>query len=178
MLIKAYIKREMFRLPMDQNELQNQVEEAFKKIEKSNAGKIFPLTKIEENENILVEKQRTNIFLLNLLLLVLNHNKSGFTDEFNCNEENITSRLEEETGLDLKSITFDGVEKEVINFLNPPTAPTTKNEVEKEGFAYLKNVQFSVDWLKGAQKELEQKNIKQKQGQGQKKKQKDFDRRE
>lgn len=173
MLIKAYIKREMFRLPMDQDKLQNQVKEAFKQeIEKSDIEKYYPLTKVEENENILVEKQQTNIFLLNLLLLVLNQRKTGFTNDFYCNEENIRTRLEEEIGLD-KGARFEKVEKEVINFLNPSTSPETKNEVEKEGYSYLTNVQFSVGWLKGAQKELKQKDVKQKQDQEQKQKKKD-----
>ena len=164
----------MFHLPMLQNELQNQVEEAFKKIERSNAGKIYPLTKIEENENILVEKQRTNIFLLNLLLLVINHNQSEFTDKFYCNEENIILRLEEETGLELKGIPFEGVEKEIDHFLNPSTTTNQVKEVKSEENSFLGNVHFSLEWLKGARKELERKKTKPKQGQGQQQKQKDF----
>jgi chlorite dismutase len=76
-LIKAYIKKHMFHLPTQNNEqLETQVEkELHIEVDQSQFFKVYPLTKIEDNENILVENQRTNIFLLNLLLIVLKHNK-------------------------------------------------------------------------------------------------------
>ena len=49
----------MFRLPMKENELQNQVEKELNKpVNKSVFGKIYPVIKIEENENILVERSK------------------------------------------------------------------------------------------------------------------------
>lgn len=67
----------MFHLPtLDNQILEAQVEQELNiKVDKSQIFKLYPLTKIEDNENILIEKQRTNIFLLNLLLMVLNHKK-------------------------------------------------------------------------------------------------------
>ncbi|GAB0171762.1 hypothetical protein LSPCS325_51990 [Lysinibacillus sp. CTST325] len=167
MLIKAYIKKHMFHLPMKQEALLEQVEQALNKdVDKSSVAKLNPLTKIEDNENILIEKQRTNIFFLNLLLLVLNHNEKDITDQEYYNDTFIISKLEEETELSLKALPFEGVEKEVHNYLNPTSDKLqiddkpqidTKSEFEtksEEGFSYLENIQFSVNWLKGAQKEL------------------------
>lgn len=163
MLIKAYIHKHMFHLPMQEDELLHQVEEALnKKIVKASIAKLNPLTKIEENENILIEKQRTNIFLLNLLLLVLNHNEKEITEPAYYDDELILSRLEGETGVDVKALPFEEIEEVVSSYLHPspngsqdelPSVTEGSGEKIKET-SFLENVQFSVDWLKGAQKEL------------------------
>lgn len=158
MLVKAYIKKHMFHLPMKEKELFHQVQTALKKdINKSTIAKTYPLTKIEDNENILIEKQNTNIFLLNLLLLVLNHNTKEILHQEYYNESLIIEKLEEETQLELSSFPFEVVEKEVENYLNPTSAVkqvASNNESKKEAESFLENVQFSVEWLKGAQKEI------------------------
>lgn len=156
MLIKAYIKKHMFHLPMQREELLNQVEQALnKKVDKSSIAKLNPLTKIEDNQNILIEKQHTNIFLLNLLLLILNHKEKDIINQEYYNDSFIISRLEEETELDLKALPFEGIESEVSNYLNPISdKPQIETEKDEEKFSFLENVQFSVDWLKGAQREL------------------------
>lgn len=163
MLIKAYIKNHMFHLPMKQIALLEQVEHALnKKVDKSTIAKLNPVTKIEDNENILIEQQHTNIFLLNLLLLVLNHNKKDITEQAYYNNSFIISRLEEETGLNLK-LTYEGIEKEVGNYLTPtPDIPqaeiNNEDEVEEEEEekknSYLDNVEFSLNWLKKAHEQL------------------------
>lgn len=177
MIVKVYIKRHMFHLPMKEPELVELVEKALNKenINKENFHKTFPLTKIEENDNIIVERQNTNIFLLNLLLWVLNHNNKEITEREYYNEELMVSKLEEETQLELKGLPFDAVEIEVDKYLNPPPVQTetevesepetgsqaeTETREEAQGFSYLENVTFSVDWLKGAQQELDQKGRK------------------
>ncbi|MED4455635.1 hypothetical protein [Metabacillus fastidiosus] len=168
MLIKAYIKRHLFHLPMEEQELLNQVEKALnKEINKENIHKLYPLTKIEDNDNILIEKQNTNIFLLNLLLSVLNHNDTEITEQEYYNESLIISKLEEETQLKLQGLPFDAVKKEIGNYLNPtsdeprvePQAETAIKEETKQN-SYLENVEFSVDWLRGAQQELDKKRMK------------------
>lgn len=167
MLIKAYIKKHMFHLPMKESELLKQVEDNFKKKEKVNKSiieKLYPLTKIEDNENILIEGQNTNIFLLNLLLLVLSHNEKKITDQEYYNESLIISRLEKEMEINLTGLPFEGVEKVVANYLNQTTdkpsvgLQTEREHVEEtENKSYLENVQFSVNWLKEAQKELKRR---------------------
>lgn len=170
MLIKAYLKRHMFHLPMKEEELLRQVEEALNKkdINKSMIHKIHAITKIEDNENILIERQNTNIFLLNLLLLVLNHKGKEITEKEYYNEKLIIEKLEEETQLPLKGLPFEGVEDEVNKYLNPPSNETKVEPISEEkttetkestgNHSFLENVQFSVDWLKRAQQELNEKN--------------------
>lgn len=170
MLIKAYIKKHMFHLPtLDNQILEAQVEQELNiKVDKSQIFKLYPLTKIEDNENILIEKQRTNIFLLNLLLLVLNHNKKEITVQEHYSNGFIISKLEEETNLKLENIPFDNLEKNIMEYLTPSDTDepseviemldqTIKTNESKEG-SVLENVEFSLDWLKKAQKELIRKD--------------------
>ncbi|WP_242216448.1 hypothetical protein [Bacillus cereus group sp. BfR-BA-01351] len=172
MLIKAYIKKHMFHLPtLDNQILETQVEQALnKKIDKSSVSKLYPLTKIEDNENILIEKQRTNIFLLNLLLLVLNHKEKDITVQEYYNDVFITSKLEEETNLILEHLSFDELEKNVMEYLtssetDEPSEVITDVidmldqmiEENKEGSVF-ENVEFSLNWLEKAQKELNRRD--------------------
>lgn len=160
MLVKAYIKRHMFHLPMKETELLNQVETVLKKeVNKSSIGKIYPVTKIEDSENILIEKQNTNVFLLNLFLLVLSRNEKKITAPEYYNDSLIIKKLEEETQLNLSVLPFEGVEKEVRNYLNPvlDKPQVAPNEDETKETSFLENVHFNIDWLKGAQKELKRR---------------------
>ncbi|MED2752073.1 hypothetical protein P4278_30815 [Bacillus thuringiensis] len=170
MLIKAYIKKHMFHLPtIDNQMLEAQVEQELNiKVDKSQIFKLYPLTKIEDNENILIEKQRTNIFLLNLLLLVLNHNKKDITVQEYYNDGFIISKLEKETNLKLESIPFDNLEQKIMEYL--PSSDTKKpSEVikttdqkekvnESKKASIFENVEFSLDWLNKAQKELNRRD--------------------
>ncbi|MFJ7954298.1 hypothetical protein ACIQZG_22610 [Lysinibacillus sp. NPDC096418] len=146
---------------MKESELLNQVETALnKKVDKSNIAKLNPLTKIEDNDNILVEKQHTNIFLLNFLLLVLNHNSKEITEQEYYNDSFIISKLEEETKLNLKILPFEAVEIEIRNYLYPNTDKSqivSESTEKKETHSYFENIQFSVSWLKGAKKELDRR---------------------
>ncbi|HDX9655297.1 TPA: hypothetical protein ROY23_005876 [Bacillus wiedmannii] len=172
MLIKAYIKKHMFHLPtLDNQILETQVEQALnKKIDKSSVSKLYPLTKIEDNENILIEKQRTNIFLLNLLLLVLNRNEKDITVQEYYNDVFITSKLEEETNLILEHLSFDELEKNIMEYVtysetNEPSEVITEViemldqmvEENEEGSVF-ENVEFSLNWLEKAQKELNRRD--------------------
>ncbi|MCU5065390.1 hypothetical protein P5815_30380 [Bacillus cereus] len=172
MLIKAYIKKHMFHLPtLDNQILEAQVEQALnKKVDKSRISKLYPLTKIEDNENILIEKQHTNIFLLNLLLLVLNHNKKDITAQEYYNDVFITSKLEEETNLILEHLSFDELEKNIMEYVTssetdePSEVITEVIEMldqmieENEEGSVFKNVEFSLNWLEKAQKELNRRD--------------------
>lgn len=164
MLIKAYIKNHMFHLPMEQEALLEQVEQALQRnIDKTTVSKLYPLTKIEDNENILVEKQHTNIFLLNLLLLVLNSKGIEIAVQEYFNDPFIVSELENVTRLNFKSLPYEGIEKEVINYLNPdseeqivdiPQIEVEEIQNDEENRTCFDNIQFNVNWLKEAQKEL------------------------
>lgn len=172
MLIKAYIKKHMFHLPtLDNQILEAQVEQALnKKVDKSRISKLYPLTKIEDNENILIEKQHTNIFLLNLLLLVLNHKKKDITVQEYYNDVFITSKLEEETNLILEHLAFDELEKYIMEYVTSSDTDEPSEvikevtemldqmiEENEEGSAF-ENVEFSLNWLEKAQKELNRRD--------------------
>lgn len=168
MLIKAYIKKHMFHLPtLDNQILETQVEQALnKKIDKSSVSKLYPLTKIEDNESILIEKQRTNIFLLNLLLIVLNHNEKDITVQEYYNDVFIISKLEEETNLELENLPFDSLEKNIMEYITSSDTDEPSEVIEmldqmvkenKEGSAF-ENVEFSLNWLEKAQKELNRRD--------------------
>ncbi|MEW5208049.1 hypothetical protein, partial [Bacillus cereus] len=120
------------------------------------------------NENILIKKQHTNIFLLNLLLLVLNHNKKNIAVQEYYNNECIISKLEEETNLELKNIPFDNLEKNIMAYLTSSNLDEPSEVIDmldqmikanenKEDSA-LENVEFSLDWLEKAQKELNRRD--------------------
>ncbi|MDA2074316.1 hypothetical protein PDM84_30220 [Bacillus cereus] len=172
MLIKAYIKKHMFHLPtLDNQILEAQVEQALnKKVDKLRISKLYPLTKIEDNENILIEKQHTNIFLLNLLLLVLNHKKKDITVQEYYNDVFITSKLEEETNLILEHLAFDELEKYIMEYVTssdtdePSEVITEVTEMldqmieENEEGSVFENVEFSLNWLEKAQKELNRRD--------------------
>lgn len=176
MIVKVYIKRHLFHLPVLKSDgLLERVEEALGKenINKENFEKLYPLTKIEENENILVEKQNTNIFLLNLLLLVLNHKEKEITEQEYYNKDLIISKLEEETNLDLQGLPFEVLEKKIEKYLySIETEGGTEIKVSSglhdgpevsekvKEYSYLENVTFSIEWLKGAQHELEHRGRK------------------
>lgn len=168
MLIKAYIKKHMFHLPTKNNQiLEAQIEQDLNiKVDKSRISKLYPLTKIEDNENILIEKQHTNIFLLNLLLLVLNQNKKHITTREYYNNTFIISKLEEETNLKLGSRPFDNLERNVMEYLTASDTNEPSEVIEmldqmiktnEEGSAF-ENVEFSLDWLEKAQKELNRRD--------------------
>ncbi|PFY44438.1 hypothetical protein [Bacillus toyonensis] len=175
MLIKAYIKKHLFHLPtLDNQKLETQVEQELNiKVVKSQIFKLYPLTKIEDNENILVEKQRTNIFLLNLLLLVLNHNKKGIIAQEYYNNEFIISKLEKETNLKLENIPFEDLEKDIMEYVNSSrdkdnmskSKVESNDKTESKNDSIFENVEFSLNWLSKAQKELNhiQEKLKQKE---------------
>ncbi|PEF40624.1 hypothetical protein [Bacillus wiedmannii] len=162
MLIKAYIKKHMFHLPTQNNEqLETQVEQELHiEVDQSQFFKVYPLTKIEDNENILVENQRTNIFLLNLLLIVLKHNKKAIIAQEYYTNEVMIAKLEKETNLQLKNIPFDNLEKVIMEYINPSCDKENKGKKD----SVLEHVEFSLNWLSKAQEELNhmQKEVKSK----------------
>lgn len=67
----------MFQLPRKQDDLTELIKERLyknKKLVKSAITKLYPISEVD-NENIII-KRNTNIFLLNLYLLVLQEKKN------------------------------------------------------------------------------------------------------
>ena len=167
MLIKAYIKRNFYHLPMDQTALYEKIITDFKlpKLDKTNIQKLYAVTETD-NENIIVKKQNTNIFLLNLYIKVMNKNKIEITEPVHTNNAFLIEKLAQETNNEkiLQISLVEDVEKEVGNYLFPtPKATPQKQEQEQEQEqapetakpnTVLDNVKFNLAWLKKAHKEL------------------------
>lgn len=157
-MVKAYIKSYMFHLPLPHNELKKQVQEQFyqnKELVQSSIGKMHPVQKIEDNDNILVEKQNTNIFLLNFLLLVLDKTDQSINDTKMYNDDYIINQLKELTNLNL-SHNYNSIEEELINFLE--FKDENNNHMEKQSGATkdtVEDVQFSMEWVKKTHSKLE-----------------------
>jgi len=174
MLIKVYLKSEMFHLPIAHKELVRQVtEKLYKEMKLINSaiGKQYPILKVEGNENIIINKQRTNIFLLNFLLLVLYEQGGEIDEENHFSDSFIIECLEELTQLDL-SQGYEDLEQKLLDYLANKSShyegeslivdiaestydtdgiPTETNDTEDT----FKNVKFSMDWVKQAHKKLE-----------------------
>ena len=173
MLIKVYLKSEMFHLPIAHDELVQQVTEKLykeRKLVNSAIGKQYPILKIEGNENIIINKQRTNIFLLNFLLLVLYEQGKKIEEEKHFSDSFIIECLEELTQLDLSN-GYEDLEQKTLDYLANKssnhegeilTFSSMKNDDNEEGNSEetndtedaLKNVKFSMDWVKQAHKKL------------------------
>ncbi|PEQ04855.1 hypothetical protein [Bacillus toyonensis] len=144
MFIKGYIREHLFQLPTKDNailegRIEKKINEAIN--DRSEMGKVYPLTKIEGNENIVIEKQKTSIFLLNLLLSVLQHKDKAITVKENYDDTFIISQLEKETSLKLQDMSFSDLEKKVMEYLTPSIP------------SILENVEFNLAWVEKAHKE-------------------------
>lgn len=180
MLIKVYLKSAMFHLPIEHKELVKQVSEKLysnKELVNSAIGKLYPIQKIEGNEKIIIEKQKTNIFLLNFLLSVMHEHNQEIEEENFYSDSFIIERLEDLTKLDLSN-GYEDLEDKIISYLENYTSSkseeilpfTSDNEqtskslkVEKEESDTrdtgdtsdtLRTVKFNMDWVKQAHNKL------------------------
>lgn len=171
MIYKVYIKKHQFHLPRDMEDLKNKIKENFnlKEIATANFGKTFGVTLIEENESLIVEKQKTNIFLLNQLLLLMEKKEILFSESevVYLSENEIKQRIGSILKKDVSLLTIDDIEKEVDYFLSSTSEPEVEqidsNESSKEPVepeetpqsdSPLEQVEYSLSWLKKANKAL------------------------
>lgn len=182
MLIKVYLKSSMFHLPIAHNELVKQVTEklyANKVLVNSAIGKMYPIQKIEGNEKIIIEKQKTNIFLLNFLLLVMYEHNKEIEEENFYSDSFIIECLEELTQLELSN-GYEDLEEKIISYLENNNSSNTEdslpfinengeeNEVQaisnskdesdtsniSDTSDTLRTVKFNMDWVKQAHEKL------------------------
>lgn len=162
MLIKAYIKRSMFHLPMLTQDLENQLKEKLNKteIDKDTFFKTNALTKVEDSDEILVKGQHTNIFYLNLLLQLTNKKELDLEEGY-YNDNFIIEKIQEIINVDIKGLPYAQVEEKVFGFLEPK--PST-NEEEKENAEKgveaeptKENVEFNLSFLKKLHNSLKRK---------------------
>lgn len=150
----VYLDNFQFVLPVKDNKsLQGQIEvKISKKI--SNRG-IFHMVKgvdkVSDNEFIKPVKNKTNIFFLNLLLLVANYKNIEIPENEYSNDV-IVSWLEEVTNLDLKGNKLELIENKIYSFMiknEDEQVRTTENQAEK-----LESNFFSLEWVKNKDKEI------------------------
>lgn len=171
MLIKAYLKSNMFHLPIAHDELIEQIKEQLfsdKELVPSAIGKLYPIQKIEGNKNIIIEKQRTNIFLLNFLLLVMYEKDIAIEEEHTFNNNFIIEQLEELTALDLSN-GYEDLEGKMIDYLSNKnksshsdntqiplneTVDTTDTQETEDTNNALQKVIFNMEWVKQAHNKL------------------------
>lgn len=107
--------------------------------------------KVSDNEFIKPVKNKTNIFFLNLLLLVANYKNIEIPDNEYSNDV-IVSWLEEVTNLDLKENKLELIENKIYSFMiknENKQVRTTENQAEK-----LESNFFSLEWVKNKDKEI------------------------
>lgn len=155
MILKVYIKNHMFQLPRSQDDLTELIKERLyenKKLVKSAITKLYPISDID-NKNIFIQKN-TNIFLLNLYLLILQKkNKLEFTEQTTIDNKIIYEKIYEETKLDVSSVPIEEAEKMILQHLE-------QNEIEhnqdtEDTSDPFQNIEFSTSWLKKAHCELQ-----------------------
>ncbi len=165
MIYKAYIGKQMFLLPMKENKLFAKVPRINSKyaVNKESYHRRFEVSMVE-NENIIVEKQYTNIFLLNLLLHVLNVQDKVVEEKQNFNNTHIIAELEKLIDKSLAGKPYAEIESLVREYVEmrkktikagKSSSNTEEKIVPEEKEVYEPNqVEFNMDWLRERHKEL------------------------
>lgn len=156
----------MFQLPREHDDLTALVKERLygnKKLVKSAITKLYPISQID---NFSVARD-TNIFLVNLYLLVLQE-KGDFSEieEITAFDNSLLlKKIEDKTNLNVSSVSIEETETLVLNHLyqDGETSPDydTRDTEDTEGTKdtendseILQNIEYSLDWLKKAHRKL------------------------
>ena len=159
-IYKVILAKKEFKLPQKNNtklceEIEKQLNITIKK--RAAFEKINDITEIIDTPEILIANQKTNIFLLNLLLLTANIKNIEIQNN-SYNNNTIIDNLEKMTGIQLQGIPFELLEKKVesclIKLKGKPV--NQKEEVEKTS-SVLDKVEYSLGWLKKAHEERKRK---------------------
>lgn len=159
-IYKVILSKKEFKLPQQTNDklskkIENQLNITIKKHE--SFEKFNEITEIIDTPEIVIANQKTNIFLLNLLLLTANI-KGLEIQKKTYNNNTIILNLEKMTGIQLQGIPFELLEKKVesclIKLKGKPV--NQKEEVEKTS-SVLDKVEYSLGWLKKAHEERKRK---------------------
>ena len=175
MLIKAYIKQKMYKLPMSHDDLAEQIAKDFnlKVLNKKSFAKMYGVTSIEDifEENIKVADKfdcsspKISIFILNLLLKIFNHADTQLTEVISCDNADMIEKINEITGLKVRE-EIELLEQDIFNYLSTPVVEETPkaetpvveetpkaDEAASKGKT-LEKVEFSMAWIKKAHREL------------------------
>lgn len=165
MILKLYIQKTLFHLPRNQEDLTEMVKENFykrKELIKSSVTKLYFISDIE-NKNVKYEKN-TNIFLINLYLLILEYNREFSIDSeisITLSDENILKELSKNLGEDLKDLSIEELEEKIDSYIS-----TNKNSVkqnkksikgsDKQTKGQNVDVEFSLAWVKEMDKKIKE----------------------
>jgi len=163
MILKVYIKKNLFHLPRKQDDLTEMVRERFykrKPLVKSGLTKLYRITDIE-SENIKYEKD-VNLFLVNLYLLVLEHREELKSDKditITLSNDTIISELSKKLNDELEGLSIEELEEKIKQYISGEKAmdqqkTVVKEEGEKEGNDQNLEVDFSISWVKAMDKKL------------------------
>lgn len=169
-LYKVYVKNEIFLLPIQIEKIMSAVQESFTVNDLNNFQKMYSIKKITDTEDnevdtFAIEKKcDLNLFLINDLLLVLDNKNEDLKPVISDNET-LIALLEKMLEKNLEGLSHKEVHKEVELFLQGQDSTTLKNDSEEETTSIvqekeidlLSNVEFNLDWLKNAQKQLRKK---------------------
>ena len=156
MIVKVYVKKVLFHLPRNQNDLTEMVKEEFykrKPLDKSGFSKLYQIAEIE-NEEIAFDK-KVNLFLVNLYLLVLEKQKkleSADDIGIELSDGEIMNEISSLIGEDVQSLPFDKLEERIEKYLSgesvhdKPAAEKPKETSKKE----IPAVEFNMSWIRKA----------------------------
>lgn len=152
MILKIYIRKKLFHLPRNQEDLTEMIKEEFykrKPLVKSGFAKLYNITDIE-NKKISYEKN-TNIFLINLYLLVLEFKgilASVEDNEFELSDINIKTEISNILNEDIQALSIEELEERVSNFITNNPIKNSNNESVK--------VSFNMEWVKAMDKKIKE----------------------
>lgn len=157
-IYKVILSKKEFKLPQQTNDkLSKEIEKKLSITIKKHESfeKFNEITEIMDTPEIVIANQKTNIFLLNLLLLTAN-SKGLEIQKKTYNNNTIIECLEELTGEKLQGMQFELIEKKVESYLIKLKTNPTKEEKEEEAenaTSVFDKVEYSLDWLKKAHEE-------------------------
>lgn len=156
-ILKTYIKSNMFHLPREQRKLEEEIKNIFyssgnKVFKKKGFEKLYSIEKTD-NSNVTL-KRNTNIFLLNLYLLVLQEtnqlNQLTFDKPVSHDNNTIKDEIFKITGINVLEMDYEEIEKTLLDHLYPKkerNRETKKSET-------LEKVEFNLSWIKKANEYL------------------------
>lgn len=163
MILKLYIKKNLFHLPRKQDDLTRMIKELFykrKTLVKSSLPKMYQISDIE-NKNIKYEKN-VNIFLINLYLLVLQSDEELASDDITItlSDENIISELSKKLDKDLKDLSIEKLEKIIGNYISSEQEKNEQSKTISKGRDAENDqnvdVDFTIAWVKAMDKKIKE----------------------
>lgn len=158
MILKVYIKNELFHLPRKQKDLTDLIKEKFykrKKLVKDAFQKMYRIEKIECNQRDLEYDKNLNIFLLNLYLLFLEKKDiENMEIKIQLTNQEITKELELAIG-NIENNPIEEIEVKLQEYINQRVSEDEKEVVSEENTDNEMSVEFNMKWVKEMNRKLQ-----------------------